>query len=62
MFFVVFWDYQEFKQLGIITSYSNMDVLATINARVQQIAQPPLLSILPSHLQLGQQDFHGCGK
>ncbi len=24
MFFVVFWDYQELKQLGLITSYSNM--------------------------------------
>jgi hypothetical protein len=27
MFFVVFWDYQKLKQLGFITSYSNMGCL-----------------------------------
>ncbi len=33
-------------------------ILITTNTQLWQIAQPSLPSLLPSHLQLGQQHFH----
>jgi len=60
--FLLFFGTTKNSNLASLLHILTSDVLATTNARPQQIAQPSLLSIMPSHLQLGQQDIHGCGK